>query len=132
MSSESSCNTATRATSAAARMCSVTAQPMTRRECASTTRGEVEPALPDLPPPLAHPGPGQDRVITWIEGRYNRRRRHSAIGMLSPVQFETAARHLPPWQRDPCPPAGVNPSLDAKAQQGPYNKRDQSLDLLRH
>jgi putative transposase len=32
-------------------------------------------------------------VITWLEGRYNRRRRHSAIGMLTPVQFETAARH---------------------------------------
>lgn len=32
-------------------------------------------------------------IITWLEGRYNRRRRHSAIGMLTPVQFETAARH---------------------------------------
>ena len=44
-----------------------------------------------------HPWPTRARtktaVITWIEGRYNRRRRHSAIGMLTPVQFETAARH---------------------------------------
>jgi putative transposase len=44
-----------------------------------------------------HPWPTKARtktaVITWIEGRYNRRRRHSAIGMLTPVQFETAARH---------------------------------------
>lgn len=44
-----------------------------------------------------HPWPTLARtktaVITWIEGRYNRRRRHSAIGMLTPVQFETAARH---------------------------------------
>ena len=24
----------------------------------------------------------------WIEGRYNRRRRHSSIGMLTPVLFE--------------------------------------------
>ncbi|RYZ32017.1 MAG: hypothetical protein EOP01_02125 [Propionibacteriaceae bacterium] len=27
-------------------------------------------------------------VGTWIEDRYNRRRRHSAIGMISPVRFE--------------------------------------------
>jgi hypothetical protein len=61
-----------------------------------------------------HPWPTKARtetaVITWIEGRYNRRRRHSAIGMQTPGQFETAARHtLPPRQRDPCPPGGVNP-----------------------
>jgi putative transposase len=29
-------------------------------------------------------------VGRWIEDRYNRRRRHSAIGMSSPVQFEHA------------------------------------------
>jgi len=44
-----------------------------------------------------HPWPTLARtktaIITWIEGRYNRRRRHSAIDMLTPVQFETAARH---------------------------------------
>ena len=43
------------------------------------------------------PWPTQARaraaVITWIEGRYNRSRRHSAIGMLSPIQFENRARH---------------------------------------
>jgi transposase InsO family protein len=27
-------------------------------------------------------------VGTWIEDRYNRRRRHSQIGMLSPVRYE--------------------------------------------
>ena len=31
-------------------------------------------------------------VGTWIEDRYNRRRRHSALGMLSPVTFE---KHMP-------------------------------------
>ena len=48
-----------------------------------------------------HPWPTQARaktaVITWIEGRYNRRRRHSAIGMIPPVQFEAAARHVGLW-----------------------------------
>ena len=43
------------------------------------------------------PWPTQARaraaVITWIEGRYNRTRRHSALGMLSPIQFEDHARH---------------------------------------
>ncbi len=29
-------------------------------------------------------------VGTWLEDRYNRRRRHSSIGMISPVQFEHA------------------------------------------
>ena len=28
------------------------------------------------------------RIIAWIEGWYNRRRRHSAIGYKSPEQFE--------------------------------------------
>ena len=27
-------------------------------------------------------------VGAWIEGRYNRQRRHSSIGMLSPVRYE--------------------------------------------
>jgi putative transposase len=45
-----------------------------------------------------HPWPTQARartaVITWIEGRYNRRRRHSALGMKTPYEFETSARHI--------------------------------------
>lgn len=44
-----------------------------------------------------HPWPTQARaraaVITWIEARYNRRRRHSALGMRSPVEFESTTRH---------------------------------------
>jgi putative transposase len=32
-------------------------------------------------------------VGAWIEDRYNRHRRHSAIGMVSPVAFEQAIAH---------------------------------------
>ena len=43
------------------------------------------------------PWPTQARaraaVITWIEGRYNRTRRHSSLWMLSPITFENKARH---------------------------------------
>jgi len=31
-------------------------------------------------------------VARWIEIVYNRRRRHSSIGMVSPVDFEAPAR----------------------------------------
>ena len=32
-------------------------------------------------------------VGAWIEGRYNRRRRHSSIGQISPVAFEMQHRN---------------------------------------
>lgn len=44
-----------------------------------------------------HPWPTQARaraaVITWIEGRHHQRRRHSALGMQTPLEFENTARH---------------------------------------
>jgi len=44
-----------------------------------------------------HPWPTTARartaVISWIEGRYNRRRRHSSLGMKTPLEFENTARH---------------------------------------
>ncbi len=54
-------------------------------------------------------------VGAWIEDRYNRRRRHSSIGQISPVAFEmrhcnqTAADHKS--RITPCPPSGVKASL---------------------
>ena len=60
-----------------------------------------------------HPWPTQARaktaVITWIEGRYNGRRRRSAWSPRSSLrpQHDT----LPPRQRDPCPHRGVRSSV---------------------
>lgn len=33
-------------------------------------------------------------MVDWIEGFYNRRRRHSSLGNISPVEFEKRQRHL--------------------------------------
>jgi len=42
-----------------------------------------------LPPPcLHHPAAATLGVSEWIETVYNRRRRHSALGNISPVAFE--------------------------------------------
>jgi hypothetical protein len=38
---------------------------------------------------VAHPPRAPERAIfTWIEGWYNRRRLHSTLGYLSPVDYE--------------------------------------------
>lgn len=40
------------------------------------------------PAQLRHPAEAIASVSTWIEDVYNRRRRHSAHGQISPVAFE--------------------------------------------
>jgi transposase InsO family protein len=43
--------------------------------------------------PWPTPAKAREAVIAWIEGRYNRRRRHSALGMQTPLECEENARH---------------------------------------
>ena len=43
--------------------------------------------------PWPTPAKAREAVIGWIAGRYNRRRRHSALGMQTPLEFEKTARH---------------------------------------
>jgi Integrase core domain len=52
-------------------------------------------------------------VGDWIERVYNRRRRHSALGMISPVEYENRfiRRHKPLTL---CPPNGVKPNIPSK------------------
>lgn len=43
--------------------------------------------------PLPTQARSRAAVITWIEGRHNYTRRHSALGILGPIQLENRARH---------------------------------------
>jgi putative transposase len=51
----------------------------------------------------------REEVFRWIEGWYNRRRRHSALGYLSPADFEELHMNT----RGPCGPADADqPALE--------------------
>ena len=61
----------------------------------------------------------REEVFRWIEGWYNRRRRHSALGYLSPADFEEL--HMD--DRGPCGPADADqPALMGRAgrRRNPY------------
>jgi putative transposase len=40
-------------------------------------------------------------IFTWIERTYHRRRRHAALGRLTPIEYEIIMTHPPPWPPDP-------------------------------
>ena len=44
---------------------------------------------PPVPPQLADPGGGEERHLEYIEVFYNRERRHSTLGNLSPADYES-------------------------------------------
>ena len=46
-------------------------------------------------------------VFEYIEGFYNRRRRHSTLGMLSPLEFETRTLGDPASSVSPASPARI-------------------------
>jgi transposase InsO family protein len=43
----------------------------------------------DLPPEISHQVRGPTAVFEYIEGWYNRKRRHPALGYLTPCHFES-------------------------------------------
>lgn len=59
------------------------------------------------------PAEARAAVFVWIEGWYNTRRRHSALGYLTPVEFEAAAQRLHKQstgcQPPPTPPSPSSP-----------------------
>jgi hypothetical protein len=70
-------------------------------------------------------------VAAWID-EYNRDRRHSALGMRSPISFELAQpvprpTSLPPSSpaSRPSPPGGLRPALTPTAGDGDQRPREQ-------
>jgi transposase InsO family protein len=49
-------------------------------------------------------------VGDWIERVYNRRRRHSSLGMICPVAFENLTHSDGTSRLTVCPPNGVKPT----------------------
>jgi transposase InsO family protein len=37
---------------------------------------------------MGHLPGAQDRIVTWIERTYHRRRRQAALGRLTPIEYE--------------------------------------------
>ena len=53
---------------------------------------------------LIHTRPWNDvtevrqQTFLWIGGYYNRRRRHSTLAYLTPIEYELGYRNVPTWQ----------------------------------
>ena len=62
-------------------------------------------------------------VGAWIEDRYNRRRRHSSIGQISPVTFELQHFNQTAAELQAASPCSSIPSTSPRLRSGPHMGR---------
>jgi hypothetical protein len=75
------------------------------------------------------------QLAFWIDGYYNRERRHSTIGYLSPIDYEQQAintRTLTPWSPETCPLNRGNPKNAYRLKDFPRLLASPSFPRLVH
>lgn len=71
-------------------------------------------------------------IFQFLEGWYNAKRRHSALGYLSPVDFEriVATQSAPATVGEPLPPVPDSSALNSMSQNGDSRGRGSHQDIL--